>query len=237
MIEFCNVSFRYPYDDFDVASDLSFSLTDGLNTVLCDVQSGKGTLCKLICGQLLPTAGRIYFDKTDASGIAAEQRGILYLSGNPVFFLNKTVAENIAYPLAVRKAGKAERTQAVNDVARRLGLTALLSKKVGKLSLEERKLVAIARGLTVRRKVVLYDDFFDFGSLQTNDFLSLGFVTKLFEDATQVILTADKRLLTGKSVVLDGGKCVFCGDAKQAVAFAESLSFLFDKLDDATIFK
>ena len=71
---------------------------------------------------------------------------------------------------------------------------------------------------------MLLDDFFvhDGKANTAFDSFDQNAVFDLWKDATKVVLTADKRLLTGKSVVLDGGKCVYYGDAVGAAECAES---------------
>ena len=58
MITFNDVTFRYPYDDFDVLKDASFTLHEGVNTLLCDVQSGKTTVCRLLMACSFPFRGK-----------------------------------------------------------------------------------------------------------------------------------------------------------------------------------
>lgn len=79
MITFNDVTFRYPYDDFDVLKGASFTLHEGVNTLLCDVQSGKTTVCRLLMGMLVPLSGQV----------SVPQREILYLPRSPVFLKAK----------------------------------------------------------------------------------------------------------------------------------------------------
>ena len=67
MIEFCNVTFKHQYDDFALLENASFNLPNGISTVLCDVQSGKTSICRLILGLLTPQSGKISVDGEDVS--------------------------------------------------------------------------------------------------------------------------------------------------------------------------
>lgn len=223
-IRFDNVYYKYHYDDFAVFDGLSFTLDEAVNSVWCDVQCGKGTLCRLLTGELKAGKGQIYFDELPLDGITAAERGILYLTKTPTLFEHKSVLYNVAYPLAVRKVAGREREKAASEALEKLGIAELTKVKTCKLSTDERRLVALARGLTVPRNVVLLDDFFVQGGKANTAFDSFdqNAVFDLWKDATKVVLTADKRLLTGKSVVLDGGKCVYYGDAAGAAECAES---------------
>ena len=102
MIRFDDVVFRYPYDSFDVLKGATFCLESGINTVLCDLQSGKTTICRLILGELQPTSGKIsvFGNSPDEKNPA---KNILYLPQKPVFFRNRSVLYNLQYPSRVRK--------------------------------------------------------------------------------------------------------------------------------------
>ncbi|MCM1194900.1 MAG: ATP-binding cassette domain-containing protein [Corallococcus sp.] len=219
MIKFENVSLRYPYDEFALFKNLTFTLQKGENTVLCDTQSGKTSLCKLLVGEVSPTGGKIFFDNEEISRIAHSELGILYLSDNSPFFENKSILYNVGYPLKVRKVNVAERKAIIDEAVLRTGLDNL-ERKVKTLDSNTRKTVALCRGLTVKRQVVLYDDFFD-----NTDGIerTLG----LFGDVTSVIITSNTELARGNTVVLDGGNTVYCGDAENARAVVENLCWLY----------
>src|SRR5262249_4436366 len=69
-----------------------------------------------------------------------------------------TIAENIGYPLKVRKRSAAEIQQEVYKVASRLGLSALLPNRPRQLSGGERQRVALARAIIRRPKAFLMDE-------------------------------------------------------------------------------
>ena len=124
MIVFDGVRLQYPYDDSELFQGLDFSLTDGVNTVLCDVQSGKTSLCRLLLKDVSPTDGRIFIDGRQLDGIAAANLDILYLPRDPVFFESRSILYNIEYPLKVRKiANKSVRRGIASELAERLGIS------------------------------------------------------------------------------------------------------------------
>ena len=219
MIIFDKVTLRYPYDEFDVLKDASFTLEQGVNTVLADAQSGKSTLCKLLLKDIAPTSGHIFVDGLDISSITNANLDILYLPRNPVFFERKSVQYNMEYPLKVRKVGKTERKQRVRELAEQFAID--LGAKLHSLSPEQRRTVALARGLTVKRKTVLFDGFFDG---DTPDIQYINGILKHFD--TCVILTSEPRIAMGNTVVLDGGITAFQGDAEQARQYVSKLYWL-----------
>lgn len=224
MIEFNDVTLQYSYEDTALLKGVSFTLCDGVNTLLCDTQSGKTSICRLILKDVKPSGGQIFVDGRQLESISHANLDILYLTGDPVFFERRSILYNIEYPLKVRKVAKQVRRGVATELAERLGVTDLKSK-LRTLSTEQRKLVSIVRGLTVARKIVLWDDFF-----QNADADTVQKALKLFEGATQVIVTSNADLAQGNAVVLDGGKTVYSGDADGAKRTVEQLQWLYDGL-------
>ena len=222
MIVFDNVTLRYPYDEFDVLKGASFTLHKGVNTVLADAQSGKSSICKLLLKDIVPTSGHIFMDEQDIASITNSNLDILYLPRNPAFFRRRSVQYNMEYPLIVRKVGKAERRNHVREIAEQFGLD--IDVKVNRLTQAQIRTLALARGLTVKRSIALFDDFFD-GDIADLDYINS--VLQQFE--TCVILTSDTRQVNGHTVVLDGGTVVFEGDAEQAKQVVDSLYWLSRK--------
>ena len=205
MIVFDKVTYRYHYEQFDLFKQLSFTLEDGVNTILCVEQGGKSSICKLLCNQIAPQSGNITICGIQCN--AQVDNGVLWLPKNPTFFEGRGVIFNIAYPLKVRKVAKLQRDIIAKQLSEQFGFTADI--KVKKLSAEQRRNLAIARGLAVERQVVLFDDFF-----QTKQ--QLQQTVQLFPDAIKVILTSNADLATGHTVVIDCGECIYQGDAEGA---------------------
>lgn len=222
MIEFKQVALRYPYDDFAVLKDLTFTLHGNVNTILCDTQSGKSSICKLLIREFAPTSGQITIDGKDITSITNEALGILYLPNNPDFFEARSVEYNVLYPLKVRKVAKSDRLKRFEEVARQVGL-ANTDIKLCKLTLPDRKRVALARGLTVYRSIVLLDDF-------CNTAEQIDEAISLFGNTTLVILTSDVKLARGNVIVLDGGYTVYQGDVAGAIERRQDLSWIEDML-------
>ena len=219
MIVFDNVTLRYPYDEFELLKGVNFTLQDGVNTILADAQSGKSSICKLLLKDVAPTSGQIFVDDKEISSITNSNLGILYLPRNPVFFRHRNVQYNLEYPLKLRKVGKSERQQKVSAIAEQFGLD--LGAKVRKLSAEQRRTLALARGLTVKRKIAFFDSFFD------SDEWDVQYINSILNNfETCVLLSSDARFAMGHTVVLDGGVTVFEGDAQEAQQVVNNLHWL-----------
>lgn len=224
---FDNVTFRHQYDDFDVLCGATFALDEQTCTVLIDSQCGKTTLCRLLMGELKAQNGQILLDGAPVDNVKPGNVGMLYLSCRGLFFDGKSVAQNIAYPLVVRKVERKTRDKIVASVAERLAIADLLAKRVRDLTDDQRRLVVLARGLTVPRRIVLFDDFFVAERHAETPFDSYDIQTvfALFADSTKIVVTSNPNLAIGKTAVIDGGKCVLCGTPEQAVALVDDLGW------------
>ena len=212
MIIFDKVTYRYHYEQFDLFKGLSFTLCEGVNTILCGEQSGKSSICKLLCNQIAAQSGNVTICGIQCN--ANKDNGVLWLSQKPAFFEGRSVLFNIAYPLKVRKVAKLQRDIIAKQLAEQFGLP--IDTKVKKLTDEQKHKLAIARGLTVERKVVLVDDFFD-NKQQLMETL------ELFPDAIKVVLTSKTSLAMGHTVVIDCGECIFEGSAADAVTKCDGI--------------
>src|SRR4030095_17269884 len=75
-----------------------------------------------------------------------------------VLYPHMTVAENISYPLRVRKLNNAERDERVRRVSALLEIEALLDRKPKQLSGGERQRVALARAIVREPRAYLMDE-------------------------------------------------------------------------------
>ncbi len=212
MIVFDNVTYRYHYEQFELFKHLSFTLHDGVNTILCGEQGGKSSICKLLCNQIAPQSGKITVNNIQCN--ATQDNGVLWLPKQPVFFDNRSVLFNVAYPLKVRKVIQIQRDVIAKQLAEQFGLP--FDVKVKKLTDEQKRNLALARGLAVERNVVLFDDFVQ-NAQQLNEYL------QLFPNAIKVVLTSRTDLATGHTVVIDCGECIYEGDSATAITKCDGI--------------
>jgi len=120
---------------------------------------GKTTLLNIISGLVIPSEGRLLFDKTDVTHLPTEQRNIAQVFQFPVIYDTMTVAENLAFPLKNRKLPKVVIDQRVAEIAAMLDLTRDLSRRTRGLTADAKQKISLGRGL-VRADVsaVLFDE-------------------------------------------------------------------------------
>ena len=92
------------YGSIEVLHPTHLTIAAGeLLTVLGPSGSGKTTLLQIICGLVEPTAGRLLIDGKDQTHTPAHRRDIGVVFQNYALFPHLTVAENVAFPLQMRR--------------------------------------------------------------------------------------------------------------------------------------
>jgi multiple sugar transport system ATP-binding protein len=119
---------------------------------------GKTTALRLLAGLETPTAGRIHIGERDVTELAPKDRDVAMVFQSYALYPHKTVAENIAYPLRVRKVSKSERARQAREMAQLLGIEELLDRSPRQLSGGQRQRVALARAIVRRPQVFLMDE-------------------------------------------------------------------------------
>jgi ABC-type sugar transport system ATPase subunit len=119
---------------------------------------GKSTACRILAGLEEPTAGSILMDGVDITALPPRERDMSMVFQNYALYPHKTVYENIAYPLKVRKRARGDLNREVRDVAEMLSLTKLLDRRPAHLSGGEAQRVAVARALVWKPAICLMDE-------------------------------------------------------------------------------
>ena len=124
--------------------------------------AGKSTLLNVISGLYKPTSGSIWFEGRDITGTRPEERvglGITQVAGGRAIFPTTSVYENLkvgTYPFRRNRKLATERIDEVLDLFPRLRERA--GQKAGTLSGGEQQMVAVARALIARPKLLLADE-------------------------------------------------------------------------------
>jgi len=146
------------YADVDILQGVSLHVEAGnLVALLGPNGAGKSTLLKAIIGLLPPRAGRIRFGGRDATETSPEARvaaGMGYVPQVANVFPSLSVLEN----LEVSIAREGERSRLGESLAWFPALEGKLRLRAGVLSGGERQMLAIARALVTRPKLLLLDE-------------------------------------------------------------------------------
>ena len=95
---------RLSYGSTEVLKDINLRIEPGeFFALLGPSGSGKSTLLRLIAGFNRHSAGRLLVDGQDVSAVPAYKRNIGMVFQSYALFPHKSVAENLAFPLKVRK--------------------------------------------------------------------------------------------------------------------------------------
>lgn len=165
MIELSVENLHLTYGDNPVLKGVSMNLQRGeVVSLLGPSGSGKTTLLRAVAGLEKPSQGTIIignnkvYDGTPRSEIPAEERNLGLVFQSYALWPHKTVFENVAYPLKLRKVAAAELTQRVQDVLNQLGLGHLGKRHPHQLSGGQQQRVAIGRALVYNPPVILLDE-------------------------------------------------------------------------------
>ncbi len=120
--------------------------------------SGKTTALRILSGLETATAGRVFIGDRDVTDILPKYRDISMVFQSYALYPHKTVAENIGFPLKVRKVDKAEMQGAILDAATQVQLENLLDRYPRELSGGQKQRVALARAIIRRPSVFLMDE-------------------------------------------------------------------------------
>lgn len=154
MIKLDGVSKQYLYGA-RVLFGVDLTVADGeIVSVLGDEQSGKTTLLKVIAG-VTDCEGQVLID---GSPIAKKPDDVIMVFDDLAVFDNRSCYYNLAYPLKIRGLSKDAIDEKVKECAMRVGITASLYERAGKMSLIDKKRLALARLFLRDCKVILVDD-------------------------------------------------------------------------------
>ena len=120
--------------------------------------SGKTTALRILSGLETPSAGQVYIGERDVTEVLPKYRDISMVFQSYALYPHKTVAENIGFPLKVKKLPKAEMEAAILDAAKQVQLETLLERYPRELSGGQRQRVALARAIIRRPSVFLMDE-------------------------------------------------------------------------------
>ena len=127
-------------------------------TMLGPSGSGKTTCLMMLAGFEPATHGEIFLDGQPINNVPPHKRGIGMVFQNYALFPHMTVAENLAFPLHVRKMGKSEIEERVNKALDMVRLGGFGDRRPAQLSGGQQQRVAVSRALVFDPQLVLMDE-------------------------------------------------------------------------------
>ncbi len=157
------VAFEHVQKSYDgetlVVRDLNLDIARGeFLTLLGPSGSGKTTTLMMLAGFETPTSGEILLDGRPINLVPPHKRGIGMVFQNYALFPHMTVGENLAFPLEVRKIGKAEREEKIRRALEMVQMGGFAGRRPSQLSGGQQQRIALARALVFEPQLVLMDE-------------------------------------------------------------------------------
>ncbi|MGH1458351.1 MAG: ABC transporter ATP-binding protein [Paracoccaceae bacterium] len=157
-VEFERVQKSYDGETL-VVKDLNLSMPRGeFLTMLGPSGSGKTTCLMMLAGFETATHGDIRLGGISINNIPPHKRGIGMVFQNYALFPHMTIAENLSFPLEVRKMGKSEREAKVKRALDMVEMGTFGGRRPAQLSGGQQQRVALARALVFEPELVLMDE-------------------------------------------------------------------------------
>lgn len=147
------------FGGFEALKGVSLSVDHGQFICLLGPSGcGKTTLLRIVAGLEPASSGRVLLDGRDITGVPAHKRDFGMVFQSLALFPHLSVAENVAYPLAIRGVAKSERLKRAEAVLDLAHLPGHGSRAITQLSGGQRQRVAIARALVMEPALFLLDE-------------------------------------------------------------------------------
>lgn len=213
---------RAYYGQVQALHGLEFSLNEGSVTTLLGANgAGKTTTLRAICNMIRST-GNIEFDGKPLTGVSTEnvvRLGIAHVPQGRGTFTNMTVEEN----LQLGAISRSDTRNIPDDIERMYGHFPVLKQRhtqqAGTLSGGEQQMLAVARALMLRPRLMLLDEpSFGLAPLIVRDLF--GILGKINREDKVTILVVEQNAqlaleLAEKAYVIETGRIVMSGSAKE----------------------
>ncbi|GAB3119925.1 ABC transporter ATP-binding protein [Novispirillum itersonii] len=217
-IEIADLSVSYGGTQVLTGIDLSIAPGEFI-ALLGPSGCGKTTLLRTLAGFVPAAAGEVRVDGQDVTGLPPEKRGMAMMFQSYALWPHMTVAENISFPLRIRRQPKAMVTAQVQRMLTLVGLDGFADRNVTRLSGGQRQRVALARALAVDPPVLLLDE--PLSNLDARIRLSMRHEVKSLQKQlglTAILVTHDREeamAMADRVVILDHGTVAQAGTPEE----------------------
>jgi multiple sugar transport system ATP-binding protein len=147
------------FGNFVAVANLNLEVVDKEFLVLLGPSGcGKTTTMRMVAGLEEVSSGDLYFGNERMNDVLPKYRDVAMVFQSYALYPHLSVADNIGYPLMIRKVPAAELKRRVEEVARRVELQNLLGRLPRELSGGQRQRVALARAIVRTPRVFLLDE-------------------------------------------------------------------------------
>ncbi len=129
-----------------------------MNVLLGPTLSGKTSLMRLMAGLDVPTTGQLIWNGEDVTGQRVQDRKVAMVYQQFINYPSMSVYDNIASPMKLMGADRAEVDRRVRETADLMKLTPMLDRKPLELSGGQQQRCALARALVKNAGLVLLDE-------------------------------------------------------------------------------
>ncbi len=200
--------------------DVSLEIERGeFLTLLGPSGSGKTTLLMIVAGFIAPNAGEVLLGGKPITHLAPEKRELGMVFQGYALFPHMTVAENIAFPLKVRRQAVEAIRDKVDKMLELVQLTGFADRLPRQLSGGQQQRVALARAMSFSPEILLLDE--PLGALDRKLRTEMQVELKQLHQrlgTTFVYVTHDQEealSMSDRIVILRDGKCIQIGDPEE----------------------
>ena len=197
-----------------------------VNVLLGATLAGKTTLMRLMAGLEPPTAGSIFVDHKDVTGLTVRNRDVAMVYQQFINYPSMTVFDNIASPLRLRHEKNIDAQ--VKALAAKLHIDPFLKRLPAELSGGQQQRVALARALAKRAPLILLDEPLVNLDYKLREELR-DELTQIFANGESTVVYAttepsEALLLGGYTAVLEAGRLLQYGATPEVFHQPASLS-------------
>jgi putative spermidine/putrescine transport system ATP-binding protein len=229
------------YADVQAVDDVSLDVQPGeFLTLLGPSGSGKTTTLRIIAGFIRPDAGTVSLDGRNLTRVPPYKRDIGMVFQNYALFPHMRAAENLAFPLEMRRTPKDEIGRLVEEALRLVRLEGLGERYPRQLSGGQQQRVALARAIVFRPAVLLMDEPLGALDKKLREALQLEIIQLSRRlGVTSIYVTHDQEealALSDRIAVYNKGRIEQLGTGEELYERPASL-FVADFVGESNIFK
>jgi len=224
------------YGAVAAVADVSLDVQGGeFLSLLGPSGSGKTTLLMMLAGFEAPQSGRISIGGRDVTHVPPNRRDVAMVFQRYALFPHMSVAQNIAFPLRMRRLGRAARDAKVREALDMVKLSGYAERRPAELSGGQQQRVALARAIVFDPTVILMDE--PLGALDKKLRQHMQLEIKQLQarlGATVIYVTHDQEealTMSDRVAVMNGGRLVQLGTPR-ALYDRPATSFVADFLGE-----